>query len=312
MTRKYINLDADEGIFFEKELESLKSKTYDVLYPELMARQLFPLDSTSDTGAATVTYQTWDFVGHARIMANYADDLPNVEVLAKETTRKIYSEGVAFGYSIQDLRAARMAGKPLEQRKANAARRQLLQLENTLAFNGDARTDIPNFVQNTDFNQVTPVDGASGATTWTSKTPDEIINDVCLMTSAIRDISNGVEAPQTLLLTEAAYTHISCTPRSSTSDTTILNFILQSNAWVSTVMPVYNLKGSAPVAAGYDSEDTAILYDRSPEKLWLETPQDVEFFAPQEKGLMFEVPAHMRTAGVIVAYPKSIATLYGI
>ena len=312
MTRKYINLDAEEGIFFEKELESLKARTYDVLYPELMARQLFPLDSTSDTGAATVTYQTWDHVGHAKIIANYSDDLPNVEVLAKETTRKIYSEGIAFGYSIQDIRAARMAGKPLEQRKANAARRQLLQLENSLAFNGDERTDIPNFIQNTDFNQVTPVDGAGGTTDWASKTPDEIIADVCSMTSAIRDISNGVESPNTLLLPEAQYTLISCTPRSSTSDTTILDFILSSNAWISTIMPVYNLKDSAPVAGGYDSEDTAILYDRSPEKLWLETPQDVEMFAPQEKGLMFEVPAHMRTAGVIVAYPKSIATLYGI
>jgi len=310
--RKYINLDADEGIFFEKELESIKARTYDVLYPDLLARQLFPLDSTTDTGSATVTYQSWDHVGHARIIANYSDDLPNVEVLAKETTRKIYSGGVAYGYSIQDIRAARMAGKPLEQRKANAARRQLMQLENTLAFDGDARTDIPAFTTNTDFNQVTPVDGASTTTDWSSKTPDEIINDVCLMTSAIRDISNGVESPNTLLLPEAQYTLISCTPRSSTSDTTILDFILKSNAWISTVMPVYNLKDSAPVAAGYDSEDTAVLYDRSAEKLWLETPQDFESFAAQEKGLMFEVPNHLRTAGVIVAYPKSVATLYGI
>lgn len=132
------------------------------------------------------------------------------------------------------------------------------------------------------------------------------------MTSAIRDISNGVESPNTLLLPEAQYTLISCTPRSSTSDTTILDFILRSNAWISAVIPVYNLKDSAPVNAAYDSEDTAVLYDRSPEKLWLETPQDFEQFAPQEKGLMFEVPTHLRTAGVIVAYPKSVATLYGI
>lgn len=312
MTRTFINLDADEGIFFEKELEQLKSRTYDVQYPMLLARQLFPLDSTTDTGAATVTYQTWDHVGMAKLIHSYATDLPNVEVTAKETTRKIYGEGIAFGYSIQDIRAARMAGKPLEQRKADAARRQLLQLENSLAFDGDAATDIPSFITNTNFNQVTPVDGAGGFTTWSSKTPDEIIADVTLMTTAIRDISNGVEAPNTLLLPEAQYTLISTTPRSSTSDTTILNFILGSNAWVQTVLPVYNLKDKAPSNAAYDSEDVACLYDRSPEKLWLETPQDVEMFAAQEKGLMFEVPAHMRTAGVIVAYPKSIATLYGI
>jgi hypothetical protein len=132
------------------------------------------------------------------------------------------------------------------------------------------------------------------------------------MTSAIRDTSNGVEAPNTLLLPESQYTLISTTPRSSTSDTTILEFVLSSNAWISEIVPVYNLKGAAPSSASYDSEDVAILYDRSAEKLWLETPQDVEFFPAQEKGLQFEVPAHMRTAGVIVAYPKSVAQLNGI
>lgn len=312
MARIFNNLDADEGIFFEKELEALKSRTYDVKYPMLMARQLFPLDSTADTGAATVTYQSWDAVGMARLIVSYATDLPNVEVTAKETTRKIYGEGIAFGFSIQDLRAARYAGKPLEQRKADAARRQLMQLENTLAFDGDAATDIPSFITNPNFNQVTPVDGLSNDTKWSTKTPAEIIKDVSAMTAAIRDISNGVEAPNTLLLPESQYTILSTTPRAEGTDTTILDFILSSNAWITTIIPVYNLKGKAPVSASYDSEDVAVLFDKNPEKLWLETPQDFEMFAAQEKGLMFEIPCHMRTAGVIVAYPKSIATLYGI
>lgn len=312
MVIKYRNLDSNESIFFERELEQIKSQSYDVLYPDLMARRLFPLDATTDTGAATVTYQTWDHVGMAKMIHSYADDLPNVELSAKETTRKIYGQGIAFGYSIQDIRAARMAGKPLEQRKANAARRQLMQLENSLAFNGDSATEIPAFINNANFNSVTPVDGAGGTTDWASKTPDEIIADVTSMTSSIRDTSNGVEAPNTLLLPETQFTLISTTPRSSTSDTSILDFILKSNPWVSEIIPVYNLKGAAPVSASYDSEDVAILYDRNPEKLWLETPQDVEFFPAQEKGLMFEVPSHMRTAGVIVAYPKSVAQLNGI
>jgi len=305
-------MDSDEGIFFEKELESIKSQTYDVLYPDLMARRLFPLDSTTDTGANTTTYQSWDHVGMAKLIHHYAMDLPNVEISAKETTRRIYGEGVAFGYSIQDIRAARFAGKPLEQRKANAARRQLMQLENKLAFDGDATTEIPGFVNNANFNAVTPVDGAGGTTDWASKTPDEIIKDVTNMTTMIRDTTNGVEAPNVLLLPEAQYTLISTTPRSSTSDTTILNFILSSNAWISEIVPVYNLKGKAPASGSYDSEDVAILYDRSKDKLWLETPQDVEFFAAQEKGLFYEIPGHMRTAGVIVAYPKSVAQLNGI
>ena len=311
MTRQFINLDADEGIFFEKELEVVKSATYDVQYPMLMARTLFPLDSTTDAGAATVTYQSWDHVGMAKLIHTYATDLPNVEISAKETTRKIYGQGIAYGFSIQDIRAARMAGKPLEQRKAEAARRQMMQLENKLAFDGDDATEIPSFILNPNFNQVTPVVGAGASTKWNLKTPDEIIADITSMTSIIIDTTNGVESPNTLILPYEQYTHISTTPRSSTSDTTILNFVLASNAWITDIIPVYNLKDKAPVST-YDGEDVAMLYDRSPSKLWLECPQDFEQFAAQENALMFEVPCHMRTAGVICPYPKSVSKLYGV
>lgn len=308
MERKYNNLDADEGIFFEKELESLKANSYDVLYPELLARRLFPVDSTADTGAATITYQTWDHVGMARLIHQYGQDLPNIEVTAKETTRKIYSEGIAFGYSMQDIRNARFAGKPLEQRKASAARRQMLQLENSLAFFGDARTDIPGFIGAPNINQVVfPADGTGSSKTWASKTPDQIIRDFGLLSTTIRDVSNGVEHGTTILLPELQYGQISTTPRSTTSDTTILEFVLKTNPWIQEVIPTYELSG-----AGAGSTDTVMLYNRSPEKLTLEIPQDVEFLPTQEKGFMFEIPVHARTAGVIIYYPKSIAQGDGI
>jgi len=302
-------LDANETIFFAKELEYLKARTYDILYPELMARRLFPLDSSADTGAKTITYQTWDHVGMAKLIHNYAEDLPNIELNATESTRLIYSSGVAFGYSLQDIRSAAYAGKPLEQRKANAARRQMLYLENQLAFNGDATTQIPPFINNSQTIKVTLSNGATGgSTTWATKTPDEIIKDINAMCSAIRTTTNGVETPNTLLLPEKQYTQIATTPRSTTSDATILGFVLSSNPFIREVIPVYNLSA----AATNGTSDVAILYDRNPDKLTLEVPQDVEFLPVQEEGFMFNTPVHARTAGVIIYYPKSIAQADGI
>ena len=316
--RQFLNLDADEGIFFERELEFLKARTYDILYPELLARRLFPLDSSADPGAETITYYTWDHFGAAKLIHSYADDLQNIEITAKKTIREIYAEAVAFGYSIQDVRAARFGNKPLEERKASAARRQMLQLENKIAWHGNDATrgvpgtDIPGFINNPNTNAVTiPQNGGATSTLWADKTPDEIIADVGLMTSTIRDISNGVESPNTLLLPEAQFTQIATTPRSTVSDTTVLNFILQSNPWISEIIPTYELKGAAPAGA-YDGTDTMILYDRSADKLTLEVPQDIEFLPVQEKALMFEIPVHARTAGVIIYYPKSIAQGNGI
>jgi hypothetical protein len=250
-------------------------------------------------------------------------DLPNIDVNAKEITRKVYGEGAAFGYSLQDVRAAAFANKPLVQRKADAARRQMLQLENKIAFHGNSAqgvpgTDIPGFINAPNTTSVTIPDGGTADTRWIEddgtalKTPDQIIADVCLMSTTVRDTTNGVETPNTLLLPEAQYGHITCTPRSSTSDTTIAEFILKSNAWIQEIIPTYNLKDSAPVNAAYEGEDCMILYDKSSDKLTLEIPQDVEFLPVQESALYFEVPVHARTAGVIIYYSKSVAQGNGI
>ena len=312
-------IDANESIFFQRELEYVKSRSYDVQYPELRARQLFPLSSEADSGAETITYETYDHVGAAKLIHSYANDLPNVEVSGKKTTRNVYGEGVAFGYSIQDIRNARMAGKPLTQRKADAARRQMLFLENKIAFHGNDATfgvpgtDIPGFINNPNVNAVTiPDGGTSGTTIWADKTPDEIVADVSLMACTVRDVTKGIEGTNTLLLPDKQHCQISTQRMGDGSDTTILTFILASNPWVQRVVPTYEMKGVAPVSASYDSEDVAILYDRSPDKLTLEVPQDVEFLSPQERALYFEVPVHARTAGVIIYYPLSIAQGNGI
>lgn len=108
--REFVNLDAEAGIFFENELEHMKARSYDVLYPDLLARRLFPVDSSADSGDETISFETWDNVGMAKLLHTYAMDLPNVELTASKTTRQIYGMGVAFGYSLQDIRAARKSG----------------------------------------------------------------------------------------------------------------------------------------------------------------------------------------------------------
>jgi len=316
--RTFIALDEDEGIFFSKELEYVKARSYDRLYPELLARRLFPVDSSAHPGAATITYDSWDALGVAKIIHSYAQDLPASDVTAKQITRRIYSQGTSFHYSLQDIRAAQFAGKPLTQRQADSARRQMLQLENKIAFHGNDAAlgvpgiDIPGFINHPNVNAVTAPDGASTTTNWSTKTSEEIIADICLMVETVRDVSNGVESPSILLLPESQYTLIACTPRTTTTETTILRWILESNPFISEIIPVYNLKGSIPASVAYDSEDCAILYDRSPDKLTLEIPQDVEMLPVQEKALSFSVPVHSRNAGVLIYYPKSIAQLNGI
>ena len=114
--------DANETAMFTRQLEAIYAQTYDIKYPDNKARMLIPADGRPGPGAESFTYRQFDIFGEARVIHNYANDFPNAEVQGKEFNQKIKGIGVSYQYTIQDLRAASMAGVPLEERKASAFR----------------------------------------------------------------------------------------------------------------------------------------------------------------------------------------------
>jgi hypothetical protein len=303
-----VNLDANETSFFARELEHIKTRTYDVVYPELKALSLIPVSTEAGPGAESITYRQYDQLGVAKIISNYADDLPRADVKGKEFTAPVRSIGESYGYNIQEIRAASMTGKPLEQRRANAARRANDQLVNKIAFFGDTTSGLGGLLSNTNIPIVNvPNDGTGSSTLFKNKTPDQILRDMNNLVNGVFSLTNGVETPDTLVLPIEQFTYISSTPRSANSDTTILDYFLKNNPLIKRVEWANELKG-----AGVGGVDVMVAYKRDPDKLTLEIPQPFEQFPVQEKGLEFVVPCHSRVGGVIVYYPLSIAFGEGI
>ena len=58
-------LDAAENLFFARELEHVRAKSYDIKYADRKIRQLVPVDNSVDPGAEVVTYSQYDRVGVA-------------------------------------------------------------------------------------------------------------------------------------------------------------------------------------------------------------------------------------------------------
>ena len=303
---QYTNLDSAETMFFQRELEQVKAKSYDVLKAPLKAFELIPVDSTTAPGAATVTYEQYDSTGIAKIISNYADDLPTADVEGKEFTSMIKSIGSSYVYSKNDIRAAQFAGKPLNQRKANAAVEAHRQLMNKLAFFGDAEYGIQGLLTNSNIPSAPVVAGAATTLTWATKTPDEILKDLNSAVSDMLDLTKGVEVPNTIVMPIAQYNHIATTARSANSDTTILEFFKGNNPGIE-VMWATELKGA--FAGGTDG---FIVYNRNPDKLWMEIPMMVEMSPAQEKGLSYMVPCESKFGGVIVPYPLSVSFRRGI
>jgi hypothetical protein len=307
MTQTFYNLDSAETMFFARELESLKAQTYDVIRAPLKAFELIPVSTDAGAGAESIVYEQYDETGIAKIIANYADDLPRADVKGKEFVARVKSVGDSYGYSLQEVRAARFAGKPLEQRKANAAARAQREVWNRIAFFGDAANGLPGWLSNANVPNAPVVAGAATTLTWATKTAAEILKDLNDAVNGVVDLTNGVEQPDTIVMPIAQYTRIASTPAGTGTDTTILQYFLTNSPFIKNVEWANELKGAFTGAT-----DGFIVYTRSPDKMTLEMPQMFEQLPVQERGLEYVVPCHSRIAGTLIYYPLGQRFAYGI
>lgn len=297
-------LDASGAAFFARQLEFVKSKSYDVLYGDLLFRTLFPVNTSVPAGATSITYQTYDRAGMAKIINGYAKDLPRVDIAGKETTSPVKTVADAFGYSVDEIESARLVGMPLDQRKANAARRAIEETFNSIAFFGDSESGLPGLLDNANIPRGNAPDPGAG-TEWVNKTPDEILADVNAATAAPFIASLQKERVNTLGLPTAQWSYITSTPRSANSDTTIAQYIVNNNPFLNSmedIIPVNEFTGAGTTPG----DDILLTYNRNPDKLEFEIPQDVVFLPEQIEGLEYTVPAKGRCGGLNIYYPVSL------
>lgn len=307
---RHSHFDANETIFFQQELQVVLAGTYDIKYPQLKARELFPVNMSAGPGAETIVYDQYDQVGMAKIIANYADDAPRADVKGKQFTAIIKSLGASYGYSLQEVRAAQMARKPLVQGKADAAKRAIMQKENSIAFKGDTSYGLPGFLTNPNVIAVTIPVGASTTTPWSTKTGDEILADMNAMASASMVATNAVEMPDTMLMPYAQLNLIKNKRVGVSTDgpsQSVYAAFLQNNDVIKEITWVNELKGSAPGGLDY-----IVCYRRDPNALELHIPQDFEQLPPQERNFESVINCHERIGGVLIYYPLSVAIGYGI
>ena len=293
--------DANESMFFARQLEAIKAQTYDVKRANLNALQLMPVSTDVPEGATTITYRQYDTVGMAKVIANYANDLPRADVTGKEFTSNIRSIGNAFGYNTQEIRSAIFAGVNLPARKAMAATRAHQEKINALAFTGDADHGLPGLISNTNVPEVTlAADGTGSSKTFASKTADKIVRDVNSLINKIISQSKGVHRATEVWMPVEQYALIATTQNSTASDTTILAFLQQVHPGV-TFRQVVELDG-----AGAGGTDRMYAIENSRDNWAIEIPMMMKMYSPQQKGLEFEVPVESRFGGVIIEYPLAL------
>jgi hypothetical protein len=293
--------DAGETAAMARQLEYVKAETYEVKYLNLQARELIPVDGSVPSGAQSFVWYSWDWVGMAKIIANYADDLPKVQILGKEHIQGIKSLGDSYDYSIQDIRAAAMAGVNLDANKAKACRRAMENKIEQLAAKGDSAAGLPGLLNNANVPVLTATelvgDWANPATTSA-----QILADLHLIANYINTVTKGTHSATTLVLPTTRYNIVATRAYSDMLPDTILQVFLRSNPFVREVRQWHFLDTADSAGTG----PRVLAYEKSPEILQLVIPQEFEQFPPQAKNLAFDVPCHARIGGVVIRYPLAM------
>ncbi len=295
------------SVFFARELDYVKTETYDVEYPEMTALNLFPVTSEVPEGAETFTYYSYDKTGMAKIINNYATDLPRADVKGKPVTGYVKSVGDSYGYSVQEMRASRLAGKSLDVRKGESARYAMDYTVNKIAWAGDKDNglvgilsegnDIPKYVLST-----VTVDGEEH-TEFSYKNADQILDDINGMQKYTSQITKNVEKPDTLVLPSDVYIDLA-TRRIPDTETTILKFVLDHAPYLKEIREANELQAES-TDINPTGSNVMFLFTNDERKMSLEIPMHFYQYPLQEKGLEIEIPCEQRVAGMIIYYPLS-------
>lgn len=298
-----MHFDANDAIAFARQLEAIDAKQYDVKRAQLEAFELVPTKTDIHEGAETYTYRQYDQLGVAEISSNYARGAPRADVKGQEFTSRIKSVRIGYGYNVQEMRAARMAGRPLEEGRANAARRGLNEKINDVALLGDAEHGLIGLFNLPNTQTYTVPNGTGGSALWADKTSAEILADLFGMIDQVPTQTNEVERVTRLVLPHSRLRLITRKALSPDNPQTILQALLESR-------PGLEVRGALGLeTAGAGGTARMMGYRPDPEVLELILPIPFEQFPPERHGMEYTIDMHARTGGVVCRYP--LAVIYG-
>jgi hypothetical protein len=293
---------------------SIEAGVDPVDHAEIQFPDLMYVDTSSDQWASNVTYFSMDYEGQAQWFAAAAQDMPYAESSRAKHEVPIHMAGIGYTYNLEELMQAMMVpGLSLTSDRASAAREAANRFVETVAKTGDTTKTWQGL-----YNQTGP--GTTGAASAWVGANGRLNSGItaAIILSETNAILNLVFADtqisffaDTLLLPPAVFGALASTPRSDTSDTTLLEYIRMANVYTaSTNMPL-----TIKAGIGLNSIDSgkAIAYQNHPKVVRLHYPMMHQFLEPYQIGpVIFSVPGILRIGGVEVKRNKAMRYLTGL
>lgn len=313
--------DAQQALgFLVSQTASIEAQVYEIQYPDIQYPALVPVDTSANPWANSVTFFSTDKLGQAEWFNHQSKDMPLADVERAQHDHPVEMAAIGYRYTLQELGQAMMVpGTNLSADRAAAAVRAYEEFMDGLALRGvppsGTGRNWTGLINNPSVS-AGPVanDGAGASTRWADKTPDQILRDINALLTGVYQESLTVEMADTLLLPVTRFTALADTPRSGTSDTTILEYLRRSNTYTAITgapLTIRAVRGLETAGAGNTARMVA--YRRDPQVVRLHLPMPHQFLTPSQSGpLMFDVAGIFRTGGVEIRRPKAFRYSDGI
>jgi hypothetical protein len=295
-------LDRAESVFFARETEYIKTRTYDAKSPELKGLRLVPQASDLPTGIEQIVYRRYFESGEAKVIADYAKDFPRVDVFAEEYTSKVVDLGDSFGYSIKEIRASMRTGKRLDQRRALNARRTIERKLNHLTLRTDPEWGTYGLLDYPGITETTlPADGKNDSKSWPTKSVDQILRDINILLDAVNVPTNGIEEADTLLLPLPSR-NLLVNTRLGDTTISLMKYIQDNLPQIKRIEWLNELRG---IGAGGTNRTMVGKFDN--EHLENQIVGDFEQLETEHEGGEYTIPCIATTGGIIIYYPMAFA-----
>lgn len=308
----------NQSLFFNRALEFLTAKAYEVEYEVLPFRNVFDVINEGGPGVKEIVSEVYDYFAKAQQINMAGKDIPMVAGGGKEIKYPVVGWAIGATWTLQELQSFVVAQRngrgrySPEQIRQQAAIRGLEEALNDQAFFGTPETGIYGAINHPLVPTGPVATGVSGSTTWTTKTADEILNDVNALGDAIWTYSKMRERPNKLLVSPRCWSllknrRIGVAGQSWCS---ILTYIVQNSQYFKSeddIVPVNELAG-----AGFDGTDKMVAYTKNPDKICVEIPQEAESMPVQQALFSYIMLWYAYSAGTVIRYPRSVAYAEGL
>ena len=266
--------------------------------------------------AMSVQYGITGGSGASPVQAGGSNGLPIVQASYDKGIFKAHAFATALRVMWQDMQRANFVGRSLDQVLQDGVRKAYDKHMDQNVYVGLPEYGSTGLINDANVTETTAAVGLGGTTEWTTKTPDEILNDINqALTSAWASAEYDESAmPNHILIPYEQYTYLVNNRVSQLAEKSILTYLLENNIAKNQGRDLFIAGVRWAKGAGTSGTDRMIVYcnDRRFVKVDELVPLTRAMTQPSATNFCYDTAYAANLTEVQIAYPQTMLYVDGI